>query len=92
MADSKWRRHGWIGASGPVGQVDLWQQIGASVVLHGNTLTFRWLPPHVEIEGNGQAGKLAEQGRPKHAYSELHEPKRQCGPQGGAIWQERGSE
>ena len=52
----KWRRHGWVGASGPVGHSDLWQQIYVLVILHGDTLTFQWLPSQVEMSRQTETG------------------------------------
>ena len=39
----KWRRHGWVEASGPVGSSDPCQRIHALVILHGDTLSCLWL-------------------------------------------------
>ena len=87
-----WRRYGWAGESGLVGHADVWQQIYALLILLGDTLTLIWALSHVEIEGNEEAGKLAEQGRWSHPYNERHASKRQCGLQGKVIWQEPGLE
>ena len=46
----------------------------------------------MEIETNGQAGKLAEQGHLQHPYNESQEPKRHCGLQGRALWLQLGLE
>ena len=51
-----------------------------------DTLSFRWVPPHVNIAGNEQADTLAEQGRLQHPDNEFHDPKRRCGLQGRGLW------
>mmetsp|Transcript_127777 Transcript_127777/g.220866 ORF Transcript_127777/g.220866 Transcript_127777/m.220866 type:complete len:182 (+) Transcript_127777:534-1079(+) len=72
----KWRRQGWKGSSGPVGHSDLWQQIHSLVIMHGDTLQLVWVPSHVNIEGNVQADKLAENGRLMHPHNGSQQPKR----------------
>ena len=66
----KWRRHGRKGWSSPIGHSDLWQQIHSLVTMHGDTLQFVWVPSHVNIEGNEQADKLAENGRLMHPHND----------------------
>ena len=74
----KWRRHGWVGAAGPVGHSDLWQQIYILTLMHGDTLSFQWVPSHIGIEGNEQADRLAELGRLQHPHNATQVQKRRC--------------
>ena len=82
----KWRRHGWVGAAGPVGHSDLWQQIYILTLMHGDTLSFQWVPSHIGIEGNEQADRLAELGRLQHPHNATQVQKRRCLAEGRAVW------
>ena len=74
----KWHRHGWKGASGPIGHADLWSKVHFLVKAHGDTLSFQWVPSHTEFPGNEEADKLAEQGREKHPDNMVYRGKRLC--------------
>ena len=65
-AARRWRVRGWIGSSGPVSNVPVWEQLLAA--LDGNPRTVHWVkvPSHVTIEGNNEADRLADQGRQLH--------------------------
>uniref|UniRef100_A0A7S1J5D0 RNase H type-1 domain-containing protein n=1 Tax=Eutreptiella gymnastica TaxID=73025 RepID=A0A7S1J5D0_9EUGL len=65
---NKWRRHGWVVVSDPVGYSDLWQQIYASVILHCDSVLF--VPSHVDNEGNEQAEKFTKNGHVLHPNNE----------------------
>ena len=59
----QWKAAGWVTSQGPIINVDLWIKILDKLLLA--VCTFEWVkvPLHVAIEGNEEAGKLAERGR-----------------------------
>ena len=65
-AARRWRLRGWVGSSGPVSIVPLWEQL--LMELDNNSRTVHWIkvPSHVTIEGNNEADRLADQGRQLH--------------------------
>ena len=65
-AARRWRLRGWVGSSGPVSNVPLWEQL--LMELDNNSRTVHWIkvPSHVTIEGNNEADRLAHQGRQLH--------------------------
>ena len=65
-AARRWRLRGWVGSSGPVSNVPLWEQL--LMELDNNSRTVHWIkvPSHVTIEGNNEADRLADQGRQLH--------------------------
>ena len=65
-AARRWRLRGWVGSSGPVSNVPLWEQLLAA--LDENPRTVHWVkvPSHVTVEGNNEADRLADQGRQLH--------------------------
>ena len=88
----KWRRHGWVGAAGPVGHPDLWQQSYALTLMHADALSFQWVPSHIGIEGNEAADRLAELGRLQHSHNATQVQKRRCLAEGRAAWLRLGLE
>ena len=44
-----WALNGWVGSSGPVGHSDLWKEILELIILHEDTLSFQWVPSHLDI-------------------------------------------
>ena len=62
---SKWRRHDWQGSRGPVGHVDLWEQLLGEIEQAGAAVRWLHVPSHVGIVGNTHADTLADMGRRK---------------------------
>ena len=62
---SKWRRHDWQGSRGPVGHVDLWEQLLGEIEQAGVAVRWLHVPSHVGIVGNTHADTLADMGRRK---------------------------
>ena len=62
---SKWRRHDWQGSRGPVGHVDLWEQVLQEIEQAGAAVRWMHVPSHVGIVGNTHADTLADMGRRK---------------------------
>ena len=62
----KWRRHGWRASSGEVGHRDLWETILWERERAGDELQIHWIPSHLGVQGNEEAGALAEAGRLSH--------------------------
>ena len=82
----QWQRHGWVGTAGPVGHPELWRRIYGLVLTYGSTLTFPRVPSRIGIEGNEEADRLAELGRPQHPRNATQVEKRRCLIEGGALW------
>ena len=59
----KWWRHDWQGSSRPLGHVDLWTQLLQETELQGLVLQWLHVPSHIGIDGNTNAGRLADLGR-----------------------------
>ena len=59
---SKWRRHDWQGSPGPVGHVDLWEQLLREIEQAGAAVRWLHVPSHVGIVGNTHADTLADMG------------------------------
>ena len=72
----KWRRHGWRTSSGEVGHRDLWEHIFWLREGAGDLLQLRWVPSHLNVEGNEEADALACQGREQHPNNLLPLSKR----------------
>ena len=68
----KWRRHGWKMSSGEVGYRDLWELILCLRESAGGLLHLRWVPSHLNVEGNEAADELAGQGREQHPKDLAH--------------------
>ena len=62
---SKWRRHDWQGSRGPVGHVDLSEQLLKEIEQAGAAVRWLHVPSHVGIVGNTHADTLAHMGRRK---------------------------
>ena len=62
---SKWRRHDWQGSRGPVGHVDLWEQLLGEIEQAGAAVRWLHVPSHVGIVGNTHTDTLADMGRRK---------------------------
>ena len=62
---SKWRRHDWQGSRGPVGHVDLWEQLLKEIEQAGAAVRWLHVPSHVGIVGDTHADTLADMGRRK---------------------------
>ena len=41
-----------------MGHADLWKEILDLIILHEDTLSFQWVPLHVDIHGNEEADAL----------------------------------
>ena len=52
-----------------MGHADLWKEILELIILHEDTLSFQWVPLHLDIHGNEEADALAEKGRLQHPYN-----------------------
>ena len=62
----QWKRHGWRASTGEVGHRDLWEQIDLPRRMGGEQLQVRWVPSHLDVEGNEAADELAGKGRELH--------------------------
>ena len=62
---SKWQRHDWQGSRGPVGHVDLWEQLLQEIEQAGAAVRWMHVPSHVGIVGNTHADTVANMGRRK---------------------------
>ena len=60
---SNWQRHKWQGSRGPVGYVDLWEQLLQEIERAGPAVRWLHVPSHVGIQGNTKADTLADMGR-----------------------------
>ena len=72
----KWKRHGWRTSMGEVGHRDLWEQIDLLRGMGGEQLQVRWVPSHLNVEGNEAADELAGKGRELHPNNLLPLSKR----------------
>ena len=63
-------------SSGEVGHRDLWEHILWLREDAGDLLQLRWVPSHLNVEGNEEAGEVANQGRELHPNSVLPLSKR----------------
>ena len=61
-----WKLRGWTGSSGPVSNVPLWELLLDTLSAHTGSIKFIKVPSHVDILGNNEADRLAEQGRFSH--------------------------
>ena len=59
-----------------MGHGDLWEQILWERERSGDSLLIRWVPFHLEVEGNVRADQLAELGRESHPNNHQPLPKR----------------
>ena len=65
-AARRWKLRGWTGSSGPVSNVPLWELLLDTLSAHTGSIKFIKVPSHVDILGNNEADRLAEQGRLSH--------------------------
>jgi ribonuclease HI len=65
-AARRWKLRGWTGSSGPVSNVPLWELLQDTLSAHTGSIKFIKVPSHVDILGNNEADRLAEQGRLSH--------------------------
>ena len=72
----KWKRHVWRTSTGEVGHRDLWEQIDLLRRMGGEQLQVRWVPSHLDVEGNEAADELAGKGRELHPNNPLPLSKR----------------
>ena len=76
-AARRWKLRGWVGSSGLVPNVPLWEQLLTE--LPGRTLHWVKVPSHVTIEDNNEADRLAEKGRRMHPrFPHLRTPSTQA--------------
>ena len=69
----EWKRHGWVGSSGPVSHVDLWEEILALLAVCGHEVHWLQVPSHIGICGNHEADEIADVGRRKSpSYLGIH--------------------
>ena len=65
-AARRWKLRGWTGSSGPVSNVPLWELLLDTLGAHTGSIKFIKVPSHVDILGNNEADRLADQGRLSH--------------------------
>ena len=65
-AARRWKLRGWTGSSGPVSNVLLWELLLDTLSAHTGSMKFIKVPSHVDILGNNEADRLADQGRLSH--------------------------
>ena len=65
-AARRWKLRGWTGSSGPVSNVPLWELLLDTLNAHTGSIKFIEVPSHVDIVGNNEADRLADQGRLSH--------------------------
>ena len=65
-AARRWKLRGWTGSSGPVSNVPLWELLLDTLSTHTGSIKFIKVPSHVDILGNNEANRLADQGRLSH--------------------------
>ena len=72
----RWKLRGWVGASRPVSNVVLWEQLLDELDRTQRTIHWVKVPSHVSIEGNNEADRLAERGRHMHPrFPRVHMPR-----------------
>ena len=74
-AARRWKLRGWTGSSGPVSNVEIWEQLLRELSQPDKTIKWVKVPSHVTVEGNNEADRLADLGRlssPLHPI--LHTP------------------
>ena len=74
-AARRWKLRGWTGSSGPVSNVEIWEQLLSELSQPDKTIKWVKVPSHVTVEGNNEADRLADLGRlssPLHPI--LHTP------------------
>ena len=74
-AARRWKLRGWTGSSGPVSNVEIWEQLLHELSQPDKTIKWVKVPSHVTVEGNNEADRLADLGRlssPLHPI--LHTP------------------
>ena len=90
---SKWQRHNWQGCRGPVGHVDLWEQLLQEITRAGPAVRWLHVPSHVRIHGNTKADTLADTGRRRSPLLKgLVTAARRAGPPNDdelEVWRER---
>ena len=62
-AARRWKARGWVGSSGPVSNVPLWEELLSFVDNSFQDILWIKVPSHVNVEGNEQANTLANEGR-----------------------------
>ena len=65
-AARRWKLRGWTGSSGPVSNVPLWELLLDTLSAHTGSIKFIKVPSHVDILGNNEGDRLADQGRLSH--------------------------
>ena len=62
-AAARWKQNGWVSATGPVSNADLWIQLTS--LLESSCTVFHWIkiPSHTGLRGNDVADDLANKGR-----------------------------
>ena len=65
-AARRWKLRGWTGSSGPVSDVPLWELLLDALSTHTGSIRFIKMPSDVDIPGNNEADRLADQGRLSH--------------------------
>ena len=74
-AARRWKLRGRTGSSGPVSNVEIWEQLLRELSQPGKTIKWVKVPSHVTVEGNNEGDRLADLGRlssPLHPI--LHTP------------------
>ena len=62
----RWLLRGWVGSKGPVSNVPPWEVLLETLSTHNGLVKFVKVPSHVNIIGNSEADRLADQGRLSH--------------------------
>ena len=65
-AARRWKLRGWTASSGSVSNVPLWELLLDTLGTHKGSIKFIKVPSHVDILGNNEADRLADQGRLSH--------------------------
>ena len=65
-AARRWKLRGRTGSNGPVSNVPLWELLLDTLSTHTGSIKFIKVLSHVDILGNNEADRLADQGRLSH--------------------------
>ena len=81
---AKWERRKWVGSRGPLAHTGLWTELWGQWQLLGNNVEILWVPSHVGVVGNKEAGARASKGARQALHNVLHSK------QVTDIWEELG--
>ena len=83
----RWQHHGWRVKSREVGHRDVREAIFCLRQSARALLKFVWTPSHMQVEGNGRANNLAEDGREQHPNNKRRREAQEEAPH---LWREMG--